>query len=86
VLIKQYDVSSLEIHPNPDPASDMIVKVLPEMSISENIWLGREPFRNKTLHLIDWKEMHKRTREFLEELYLDIDPNKTLSKKGGGNN
>lgn len=48
--------------------------LVPELSISENVWLGREHFKNKALRLIDWKEMHSRTRELLKEVHLDLDP------------
>ncbi len=48
--------------------------LVPQLSISENVWLGREHFSNKALHLIDWKEMHRRTAELLKEVHLDIDP------------
>jgi ribose transport system ATP-binding protein len=56
--------------------------LVPDLSIAENVWLGREQFRNKTLHLIDWKEMYKRTREFLEEVHLDLDPTRKVSGLG----
>lgn len=48
--------------------------LVPQLSISENVWLGREHFKNKALSIIDWKEMHRRTKELLEEVHLDLDP------------
>ena len=48
--------------------------LVPQLSISENVWMGREHYKNKALHLIDWKEMHRRTQELLDEVHLDLDP------------
>ncbi len=56
--------------------------LVPQLSIAENVWLGREHFRNKTLHLIDWKEMHNRTQALLEELHLDLDPDRPVDGLG----
>ena len=56
--------------------------LVPQLSISENIWLGREPLINKTLHLIDWAEMHKKSHELLEELNLDFDPKRPVAGLG----
>lgn len=59
--------------------------LVPLLSISENIWMGREPLRNKTLHLIDWKEMHQKTRDLLKELNLDFDPARQIAGLGVAN-
>jgi len=56
--------------------------LVPQLSISENIWLGREPLANKTLQLIDWTEMHKRTKRLLDELNLDFDPKRPVAGLG----
>ncbi len=56
--------------------------LVPQMSISENVWLGREHFLNRTLHLIDWKEMHQQTREYLKEVHLDLDPSRPVAGLG----
>ena len=48
--------------------------LVPQLSIAENVWLGREHFKNKALHLIDWKEMYRRTAELLQEVHLTLDP------------
>ena len=47
------------------------IELLPNVSVAENIWLGREPRR---LGLIDFKEMRIQARRVLAELGLDIDP------------
>jgi len=73
----------------PKDAQDMGIGIIyqefnlvPQLSISENVWLGREHFRNKALHLIDWKEMHGRTRALLQELHLDLDPARPVEGLG----
>lgn len=47
------------------------IDLLPNVSVAENIALGREPRR---LGRIDWREMRRRAREVLTDLGLDIDP------------
>jgi len=37
--------------------------LVPQLSIAENVWISREPFRNRALQLIDWKGMRCRTQE-----------------------
>ncbi len=56
--------------------------LVPQLSIAENIWLGREPYINKSVHLIDWKEMYRKTSELLRELNLDIDPKRSVAGLG----
>ncbi|MBI5565419.1 MAG: sugar ABC transporter ATP-binding protein [Chloroflexi bacterium] len=56
--------------------------LVPQLSIAENVWLRREPFRNKALHLIDWTEMRRRTKELLDELHLDLDPKRPVDGLG----
>lgn len=47
-----------------------------DMSATENIFLG-DWIRRKN-GLVNWKEMHRQTREILERLQLHIDPNEKL--------
>ena len=47
------------------------IDLLPNLSVAENIWLGREPRR---LGLIDAKAMRSKAAEVLEDLGLQIDP------------
>jgi ribose transport system ATP-binding protein len=56
--------------------------LVPQLSIAENVWLRREPHRQKALPLIDWKEMYRRTRELLQELHMDLDPRRPVSELG----
>lgn len=52
--------------------------LVPQLSISENIWLGREHLKNNTLMLMDWKKTHQKTRDLLGELNLEIDPTRPV--------
>ena len=45
---------------------------VPERSVAQNLWLGREPL-NK-IHLIDHKKMYRDTTELLESLSYHFDP------------
>ena len=47
------------------------IDLLPNVSVAENIWLGREPRRHGR---IDWKEMRSRAHAILADLGIDIDP------------
>jgi simple sugar transport system ATP-binding protein len=51
------------------------VNLLPNLSVAENIMLGREPRR---LGAIDWRRMRHRATELLAELHLDLDPTSLL--------
>ncbi|MEN5254650.1 sugar ABC transporter ATP-binding protein [Pseudomonas protegens] len=44
---------------------------IPDMSVAENIWLGREPRRLGCI--VDRKALHRRTRALLESLEFDVD-------------
>ncbi|TBN55464.1 sugar ABC transporter ATP-binding protein [Glaciihabitans arcticus] len=52
------------------------VNLLPNLSVAENIMLGREPRRFGT---IDWRATRDRASELLARLHLDIDPSSQLS-------
>lgn len=52
------------------------VNLCPNLSVAENIFIGREPIKNLK---IDWKEMNKRSKELLSKFDLDIDVTKSLS-------
>jgi ribose transport system ATP-binding protein len=56
--------------------------LVPQLSIAENVWISREPFRNRALQLIDWKEMRRRTQELLDELHLPLDPKRLVAGLG----
>jgi methyl-galactoside transport system ATP-binding protein len=50
---------------------------VPERSVAQNIWLGREPLNG--LHLIDHQKMFRDTRELLKGLNFDFDPAARMS-------
>ena len=52
------------------------VNLLPEMSVAENICLGRQP---KKFGLINWRAVKKRAVEAVRRLELDIDVSRNLS-------
>ncbi len=52
---------------------------VPQLSITENIFLGSEITRGP---LLDWVEMHRQARQLLAKLRLDIDPRTILGKLG----
>ncbi len=51
------------------------IELLPNVSVAENIALGREPRR---FGLIDWREMRRSAAGVLDELGLDVDPGSLL--------
>src|SRR5688572_2075173 len=51
------------------------VNLLPNLSVAENIMLGREPRR---FGAIDWRAMRRRSAELLAGLNLEIDPGSLL--------
>jgi len=51
------------------------VNLLPNLSVAENIMLGREPHRFGS---IDWRAMRRRAAVLLESLNLEIDPGSLL--------
>lgn len=52
-----------------------------EMSVGENIFLGREPNR---LGVIRWEELYRRAGELLADLHLDTDPHIPVRSLGIG--
>jgi len=47
-----------------------------DLTVSENLWLGRFPKHIKALPFVNEGEMKKRTKKLFEELSLNIDPDK----------
>ncbi len=46
------------------------VNLCPNLTVAENLFIGREPMR---FGMIDWKTMNKKSKEILQELDIDID-------------
>ncbi len=49
----------------------------PELSISENVFMGH-PLVSGRLNRMDWKAMHQRTEQLLQELNIHLDPRTTM--------
>src|SRR5689334_16094087 len=54
----------------------------PDMTVAENIFLGREPLRVPALAIVDRKELTRRAREVLASLDLHVDPDATVRQLG----
>ena len=52
-----------------------------EMSVGENIFLGREPRR---FGVIRWEELYRRARQLLDDVHLQIDPHNPIRSLGIG--
>ncbi|WP_099468532.1 sugar ABC transporter ATP-binding protein [Konateibacter massiliensis] len=51
------------------------VNLCPNLSVAENLFIGREPQKRG---MIDWKQMNKKSKELLASLDIDIDVTKAL--------
>ncbi len=59
------------------------LSAVPDLSVSENIFLGREHSRKRfplDKYFLDKKSMHKETKELLTSLKMDIDPKLPLNR------
>jgi ribose transport system ATP-binding protein len=54
----------------------------PDMSVAENIFLGREPLRIRALSIVDRRALVRQTRELLDSLDLQIDAETTVRDLG----
>jgi ABC-type sugar transport system ATPase subunit len=57
------------------------LSLIKELSIGENIFLGREPRR---LGVIRWEELYSRAQKLLDELHLPLDPRTPVGHLGIG--
>lgn len=57
------------------------LSLAPDVSVAENIFVGREPCRGP---FVDWKELHRRASEWLWEFCLSIEPTAPVSSLGLG--
>ncbi|HEY0080279.1 MAG TPA: xylose ABC transporter ATP-binding protein [Pyrinomonadaceae bacterium] len=57
------------------------LSLIKEMTIGENIFLGREPRR---FGVIRWEELYSRAAQLLEELHLPLDPRTPVGNLGIG--
>ncbi len=57
------------------------LSLIKEMSVGENIFLGREPRR---FGVIRWEELYRRAQQLLDDVHLDIDPHTPIRNLGIG--
>src|SRR6266849_4843062 len=57
------------------------LSLVKEMSVAENIFLGREPSK---FGVIRWEELFRRARKLLHDLHLSIDPQTPIRNLGIG--
>ncbi|SFJ88208.1 sugar ABC transporter ATP-binding protein [Thermoflavimicrobium dichotomicum] len=60
------------------------LNLIPELTVYENIYLGREIKNSGKFSLLNQKEMKKRVAEYLKRLNLDISPEDKVSSLGIG--
>lgn len=51
------------------------LNMLPARTVAQNIYMGREPLKNKTIKLVDEKKMVEDSRRLMESLGVQLDPN-----------
>lgn len=80
--IKMYGKAEAIINKSPQEAQKngistvyQEVNLCPNLSVAENLFIGREPRRAK---MIDWKKMNQKSKELLASLEIDIDVTKAL--------
>jgi ribose transport system ATP-binding protein len=54
------------------------LNLIPQLSVAENVFLGREPLT--PLGLIDYGRMHRDAKSLLAQLELDVDPNVPVAR------
>src|SRR5262245_20664334 len=54
----------------------------PDMTVAENIFLGREPLQVRALSIVDRKALIRQTRDVLASLDLQIDPDAIVKPLG----
>ncbi|HWN11341.1 MAG TPA: ATP-binding cassette domain-containing protein [Pyrinomonadaceae bacterium] len=57
------------------------LSLVKEMTVGENIFLGREP---RTFGVIRWEELYRRAHRLLDDLHLSIDPRTPVRNLGIG--
>ncbi len=54
--------------------------LVPQLSIAENVFLGRHPSRRIGLPVVKWGELRERARALLAELGHDVDPRRLVER------
>ena len=60
------------------------LNVIPHLTVAENIFLGKEIYKNRKIKWLDLEEMGQRTKKLLAELNLDIKPSTISGRLGAG--
>jgi ribose transport system ATP-binding protein len=83
-----FDGKEMDIH-NPRHAQELgIVTVyqelnlIPDLSVAENIFIGRQPLRRGPFRRIDRQRMNGEAYELMKSLEIEIDPRVTVRKLG----
>jgi ribose transport system ATP-binding protein len=83
-----WEGKKIEIH-NPREAQILGIGIIyqefnlvPQLNIAENVWIGREKFKNRALSLIDWPDMYASTKKLLDDLNLPLDPRRPVMGLG----
>ena len=50
------------------------------LTVAENMYMGRLPYKNEVLGIVDYKKLYKEANEILEELGVDINANDLVSE------
>lgn len=79
-----YKGKEVEI-PNPRAAQDMGISIIhqelnlmPHLTVAQNIFIGREP-RKSVNFFLDEKEINEKTKELLDMMHLELDPQTKVS-------
>jgi len=56
--------------------------LVPDMTVAENVFLGREPLSSRRLGLVDRRSLLQRTREHLDDLQLQIPADAVVRRLG----
>jgi ribose transport system ATP-binding protein len=49
------------------------------LSVAENVFIGRLPYKNKLLNIVDFKKLNDDTKKILDKLGIDINPNEIVN-------
>jgi ribose transport system ATP-binding protein len=58
------------------------LNLIPYLSVAENIFLGREPLKNKFTRFINWDEMYLKVSEIMQLFDIDMNPKARVSSLG----
>lgn len=54
-----------------------------DLSVAENIFMGRIPLRWKKAGIVNWKKLYEETREVLQKMKVDLNPKELVKNIGG---